>query len=142
LGVASVDQYSRLSSFSSRGPGIGTEKFPLLKPDISAPGDRVKSTWIDGSFKLLSGTSMACPHIAGVIALMLSANPNLEYEVIYDILRRTATTELKAPTGRTACDGVEATDFPNYHYGHGLVDAYAAVKEAQKEVGFGFDLTL
>ncbi|KAH7349710.1 serine endopeptidase [Plectosphaerella cucumerina] len=45
-----------------------------LKPDIAAPGGDVYSTWRDGSFRLSSGTSMACPYVAGVAALWIGAH--------------------------------------------------------------------
>jgi hypothetical protein len=45
-----------------------------LKPDIAAPGGDVYSTWRDGSFRLSSGTSMACPYVAGVAALWIGVH--------------------------------------------------------------------
>ncbi|KAI6428914.1 hypothetical protein MCOR21_005284 [Pyricularia oryzae] len=44
-----------------------------LKPDIAAPGGQIFSTWVDGTYNIISGTSMACPYVAGVAALYISA---------------------------------------------------------------------
>jgi thermitase len=67
--------------------------------DIAAPGVNVLSLGIDGTVigisndkytTILSGTSAACPHIAGACALLLSANPLMTYDQVYDVLTRTA----------------------------------------------------
>jgi len=133
IGVGSTDSNDALSSFSSRGPGIGTVDFPLLKPDISAPGEAVRSSYptSDTAYASLSGTSMACPAVAGVTALVMSHNPNLGPEEIRDIMQRTASQNLQPPKGGlTTCANVAWNAYPSYHYGHGRVDALAAVEEA------------
>ncbi|ELY97192.1 peptidase S8 and S53 subtilisin kexin sedolisin, partial [Natrialba chahannaoensis JCM 10990] len=53
-----------------------------VKPDVSAPGDNVLSAMPDDEYDHLDGTSMAAPHVSGVIALMLSANDDLTQEEI------------------------------------------------------------
>ncbi|HEX5137070.1 MAG TPA: S8 family serine peptidase, partial [Planctomycetota bacterium] len=105
--------------------------------DIVAPGgdvsrddnadgyvDGVLSTWVDDSifppvpgYVFYQGTSMACPHAAGVAALMLAINPDLTPAEVEQILKSTAV-DLGAA-------GVDA------EYGYGLIDAYAAVSAAQ-----------
>jgi subtilisin family serine protease len=135
IGVASTDSADRLSSFSSRGPGLGSGNFPLQKPDISAPGGSVYSAYptTDTSYATLSGTSMAAPHIAGVVALIRSVNPSLTIDEIRDIIDETASRNLGVPNGgQTTCSGVSYTTYPNYHYGNGRVDASAAVEAAAR----------
>jgi subtilisin family serine protease len=135
IGVGSTDSNDALSTFSSRGPGIGSADFPLLKPDISAPGEAVRSSYPtnNNAYATLSGTSMACPAVAGVTALVMSANPSLNPEQIRDILTSTAWQDLSPPKGGlTTCSGVNWDSFPSYHYGWGRVDALAAVLAASK----------
>jgi subtilisin len=63
IAVGAVDEKGKLADFSARGPGL----------DVTAPGVNIKSTWFGNGFHVLSGTSMAAPHITGKIALRLSA---------------------------------------------------------------------
>src|SRR5947207_9100936 len=75
--VGAYDINNTLASFSSRGPS--TYYTPnLLKPNISAPGVNVRSSYYSGdtTYANLSGTSMAGPHVAGVVALVWSARPD------------------------------------------------------------------
>jgi subtilisin family serine protease len=133
IGVGSTSRTDALSSFSSRGPGQGTADFPLLKPEISAPGEAVYSSYhtSDTAYATLSGTSMACPHVTGLVGLMLSVNPALDYDQVLNILASTAVKSLPAPSGVvTTCSGIPYTTYPNYFYGHGRIDAYAAVRSA------------
>jgi subtilisin family serine protease len=133
IGVGSTNSLDQLSSFSSRGPGVNRADFNTQKPDISAPGERVLSSYYtsDTAYATLSGTSMACPHVTGVIALMYDVNPSLSVDDVRSILIETATRGLPAPIGGlTTCSGIPYTQYPNYHYGYGRIDAAAAVNTA------------
>lgn len=62
IGVSALDKNGKLAKFSSRGKGVNT----------SAPGVGILSTWLGNRFKKLDGTSMAAPHISGLLALRLA----------------------------------------------------------------------
>jgi subtilisin family serine protease len=133
IGVGATDSNDQLASFSSRGPSTGGSGIATVKPDISAPGALIRSASSsgDGLYSTLSGTSMACPHITGVVALMLSANPSMDYDQVFDIMTSTAFTGYGAPNGgQTTCGGISYSTIPNNHYGYGRVDAHAAVLAA------------
>ncbi len=85
--VGSVNKDRTLSSFSSRGPVNNYNK-----PDVLAPGNSIASTHLDGTFAGgFSGTSMATPFAAGVVALILQANPELNWTQIKEILANSST---------------------------------------------------
>jgi subtilisin family serine protease len=114
MSIGGTNSSDGMYSSSSRGPGA----FPGCsdKPDVSAPGQGVRSSVPTNSYNTYNGTSMASPHVSGCIALMLSAAPMLDYDEIYDILITTAV-DLGTP-------GFD------YNYGHGRIDCYEAVLEA------------
>ena len=114
-----------LATFSSRGP-VAVDGSNRVKPDIVAPGVQILSAFPGDSYRTWEGTSMAGPHLAGVVALMWSANPALvgDVETTEQILQDTAEPIAAAP----ACDG--AGTVPTNTYGFGLVDAFAAVEAA------------
>lgn len=63
ISVVAVDRYDKPASFNSWNEYV----------EIAAPGVDIYSTWNDGKYKTISGTSMACPHVAGIIALMIES---------------------------------------------------------------------
>ena len=98
-----------------------------VKPDILAPGEGVFSSFPHNTYAVESGTSMAGPHVVGVVALMWSANPKLigNVERTTQILNATAQ-----PYHGQMPKCVPGTSTPNNAAGYGIVDAYAAVKAA------------
>ncbi|MFD6568614.1 S8 family serine peptidase [Micromonospora profundi] len=126
LTVGAVDAQGRVAEFSSRGPVPGGAG----KPDVVAPGVGVVSAMPGGGYAALDGTSMATPQVAGVVALMWSANPALVGDLprTRQILRDTATPV--TPTYRSG-DAADACGGPANVTGAGQVDAFAAVRAAQ-----------
>ncbi|MEH0820348.1 MULTISPECIES: S8 family serine peptidase [unclassified Micromonospora] len=127
LTVGAVDRNRRVTLFSSRGPAPGG----AAKPDVVAPGAGVLSAMPGGGYATLDGTSMATPQVAGVVALMWSANPALvgDLERTRRILRETAKpaqASYRSRAPRDACGGDANIT------GAGLVDAYAAVRAARR----------
>jgi subtilisin family serine protease len=112
-----------MSTFSSWSPTYEL----YIKPEVSAPGGNILSTYpINlGSYAVLSGTSMAAPYIAGVLALYKSANDsqkNLDYLTLRQILSTTATP-LPFNNGSQTYSYLA----PVVQQGGGLVNAFAAV---------------
>lgn len=116
-----------ITDFSSRGPVIVDSSF-LLKPDISAPGANVRSAIRGGQFARFNGTSMAGPHVAGAVALIISANPELrgQVETIENIIENSAVSRIDS----SLCFNSSGLDDPNHVYGHGRLDVYQAVQMA------------
>lgn len=111
--VGATDNDDNLADFSLRGPSPYEE----IKPDISAPGVGIRSAVPGGGYDTNSGTSMASPAVSGIAALLRQVNANIQVSDMEDILLRTATEKTDD----------EYEESPNNGYGHGLVDAAAAV---------------
>jgi serine protease AprX len=133
MSVGAIDASDdTLASFSSRGPSLYYNP-PLLKPEIAAPGVNVRSAWrtSDSAYAWASGTSMAAPHVAGVVALLWADRP----ELIGDIGATRAVLEASANAAVTVdppeqCGGTNSWDIPNNSFGYGRVDALAAIGQA------------
>jgi len=126
--VGATNETDNIASFSSWGPVTwqtisGFNDYPynpgmgLIRPDVCAPGVNIKScsrTNVNG-YQLMDGTSMATPCVAGVMALMLSAYPELTPAKICEILETTAVhlPNASSPKGNT--------------YGSGRINAFEAV---------------
>ena len=150
--VGAVDRNNNLAPFSSAGP-VTVDGSGRTKPDILAPGVQVLSAIPGNGYTKYDGTSMAGPHVAGVVALLWSANPDLVGDIdrTEQILIETATpftgtlaaddmAPLPAPVDGLESDSaakgdaclyqVDADQRPNNVAGYGIVNAYGAVKRA------------
>lgn len=121
--IGATDSNDSITGFSSRGPVPNYGGF-LIKPDLSAPGVSVRSSLRGNTYGLLSGTSMAAPHVASAVVLLWSAFPNIRRHVdlTEQILEKTAV-HLMTSQG---CGGDSPTAVPNNVYGYGRLDVLAA----------------
>lgn len=126
--VGAHDSGGNIASFSSKGP-VTVDGSGRLKPDLTAPGVGVLSTYRFGGTTTLSGTSMAAPHVAGAVALLWSAAPYLvgEIDLTEQVLLKSAI-----PANSMVCsDGAEMVS-PNPAFGYGRLDVAAAVEMAMQ----------
>jgi subtilisin family serine protease len=128
FGVGATHAEDLIADFSSGEvvdwPASHSETY--IKPDFSAPGVDVYSS-VPGGYEYLDGTSMAAPHVAGTVALMLEGNTALTVEDIYAALNETAVDL-----------GDEGLDT---RYGWGRIDAFGAVSLVTPDSGIEGTLT-
>jgi subtilisin family serine protease len=129
-----ADRTGNFSTFSSMGP----TRDGRLKPDISAPGQAIGAAYSTassasnqvklpgGKYLIEQGTSMASPHVAGLVALMLQAKPSLTAAQIRSVINATARKDAFTGAGASA------------QWGNGKADAAAAVQNVlsvERETG-------
>jgi len=136
--VGMTDSSDALDADSSRGPAPGTGR---IRPDVSAPGVGILSSVPGDDYGVMSGTSMATPHVAGAAALLMSVNPALKGhpQRVADLLRSTAATGDVTDPWNSGCGGLTMASWPNYQAGYGRIDAYAAAVLADTILKDGFD---
>ena len=124
--VGAHDSSGNLGSFSSKGP-VTADGSGRLKPDLTAPGVNVLSTYRFNGATSLSGTSMASPHVAGSVALIWSAAAWLvgNVDLTEQILLKSAT-----PVYSSLCGEDDEVVSPNNAFGYGKLDVAAAVEMA------------
>ncbi|HEY9881414.1 MAG TPA: S8 family peptidase [Leptolyngbyaceae cyanobacterium] len=91
LSVGAVDSNKNIASFSNRAGSSDKMQH------VVAPGVNIYSTLPGNEYGFKQGTSMASPHVAGVVALMLSANPNLTHAQVREILTSTSISLTDKP---------------------------------------------
>jgi subtilisin family serine protease len=151
--VGASDSAGVITSFSSRGPiSDSGQDGALLKPDVVAPGADIRSSTPGDDYRSADGTSMAGPHVTGLVALLWSARPDLRADIqaTEDIIRRSArpvpvsavcvppsrppseglVAEILAASDNTVCACGDVTGTPNNVYGWGEINALRAVEMA------------
>lgn len=113
-----------LASFSSRGP-VTVDGSGRVKPDIAAPGTSTRSAYrtSDSAYTSMSGTSMAGPHVAGAVALIISARPVLRGQI--DLLEK-ILSDSAFRISTSSCSSTAGV-YPNNLFGYGRLDVQAAV---------------
>ncbi|KAF8404921.1 hypothetical protein HHK36_009816 [Tetracentron sinense] len=135
-----------VATFSSRGPNLVTPE--ILKPDLIAPGVNILAGWIGTigpsslsedyrlvEFNVISGTSMSCPHVSGLAALLKAAHPEWSWAAIRSALMTTAYTTYK--NGEKLIDFANGKPSTPFDHGAGHVDPVAAF-----DPGLVYDITL
>ncbi|XP_062018731.1 subtilisin-like protease SBT1.7 [Rosa rugosa] len=135
-----------VAAFSSRGPNFVTPE--VLKPDLIAPGMNILAGWTGAvgptglpedkrrvGFNIISGTSMSCPHVSGLAALVKAAHPDWSPAAIKSALMTTAYSNYK--TGETIEDVSTGSAATPFDYGAGHVDPVAAL-----DPGLVYDLAV
>jgi thermitase len=106
IAVGATDRYGDRASFSNYGNHL----------EIAAPGESIYSTLPDNRYEAWNGTSMACPHAAGLAGLLLSKNPSLTNEQVRQIMA--ATAQDLGSAGRDT------------YFGYGRINAFSALNSA------------
>lgn len=111
--IGASDFDDNIAPFSSRGP-VQLENGELItKPDVVAPGVDITSTWNNGGYARISGTSMATPYTAGTVALLKEAFPTATINDIKNLI-----TQNSVPLGKSQ---------PNNDSGWGRIDVYQTI---------------
>lgn len=147
-----------INNGSSRGPSIcGGTGTLLIKPEVCAPGTSVRSCIPGGGYANFTGTSMACPHIVGSVALLKQAFPNKTGKQILEALHTTARDLGAAGEDNTYGNGVidvmaaytflNASSGSNDNYAltlptPGVNTNYVSIPHQSSMVGFGNNITI
>ncbi|MFD0616333.1 S8 family peptidase [Paenibacillus sp. GCM10027629] len=107
--VSATNKSKHRASFSNYGDYV----------DVVAPGENIASTFPNNQYAALSGTSMACPHVSALAALIRSANPALKNTEVMDLMRKSVID--LGPAGR------------DIDFGYGQIDVVKALQAADQQ---------
>jgi serine protease AprX len=124
IAVGATSTNDVIEDYSSRGP-VTVDGSNRIKPDLCAPGYAIYSSKPPSTYSVYGQTSNAGPHVAGLVALLLSAHPELKGKV--DLIERLIEQTAVALTTTGDCAGLSSNVVPNNTYGWGRIDALAAL---------------
>jgi len=119
IAVGATEEGDTMASFSSRGPAAQG----LQKPDVSAPGASIVSAGNNGTDSYTVKSGIAVPHVAGAVALYISANPNATYDQVYEALTSTGDKPIVTDDDKSC----GSTEWPNMAFGYGRINAATLV---------------
>ena len=122
--VGATTSTDAIASYSSRGP-VTVDGSNRLKPDISAPGSNIRSSVSRRRLpRRLEWHQHGRPHVAGLVALLISARPDLagNVDAIENIIEQSA---VHLTSATQTCGGVPGTQIPNNTFGYGRINALA-----------------
>ncbi len=124
--VGASTSEDNIATFSSRGP-VTADNSNRIKPNLSAPGERVRAAVPENQYSTASGTSVAAPHVAAAVALLWQAKPSLRG----DINRTQQVLQLNTLPGQyptiVSC-GRTPSNRPNNNFGWGILNILNAVQ--------------
>ncbi len=128
VSVGATDSYNNIARFSSRGP-VTVDGSGRMKPDLSAPGVNIRAAvpWSTLYQGYWSGTSMAAPHLAGGVALLWQAKPQLIGDVDSTEAAFTHSAHYLMPLHNCGSGLI-----PNGVFGWGLLDLLNAVQSSRR----------
>ena len=119
IAVGAIDSTGTVASYSNIGE----------KLDVVAPGTDILSTVLNNGADWKSGTSMACPHVAGLAALILQRNPTLTVKEVNDLIESNTQKVGTSPYSFSKANGTW-----NTQYGYGLINAYRAIINTPRQL--------
>jgi len=125
LTVGAVSATDLALRFSSRGP-VSVDGSNRMKPDITAPGDSIRSSVPGGNYSRFDGTSMSAPHVTGMVALLMSRYPEMigRPDLVEQHLFETAEPLITFQT----CGNDNSSSIPNNVFGHGSLRAVESAR--------------
>jgi subtilisin family serine protease len=121
-GVGAFDMNNNIASFSSRGP---SSFGGIIKPNVTAPGVSIRTSWNNNGYLTLSGSSFATPHVVGTVALIWAGAPSFARDIAGT---RAVVDQTAIDVSNLTCGGSPGN---NNVWGEGRLDAFAAVTAAR-----------